>query len=291
MREWTIYIEGRSFRISGFHLWIIAVLMFIGLSYSSISIARFAKTKKKKAIAAKLMEKNLIIKERLMELKEEIGQFQQHLDNVVTLDKKARIAWGLESIDEDIRALGTGGRASDNPGIDPLVKDIKMAIESARNVLDFEKTSLSDISLGIERRRNLLEHTPSVWPTTGYVSSGFGWRRHPVYRKREFHRGIDISTLIGRPILAPASGIASFIGRRGGYGLTLEIDHGFGYRTVYGHLHKVNIHLYEQVRRGQVIAYVGNSGISTGPHLHYEVKVLGKSVNPKKYIINSKVSY
>jgi murein DD-endopeptidase MepM/ murein hydrolase activator NlpD len=149
--------------------------------------------------------------------------------------------------------------------------------------------SLKDLESHYSDQEAKLSRTPSIRPMEagiGYYSSSFGWRVDPFTRKKSFHHGIDISALPGTVIIAPADGKVTRIysDRRGGK--ILEVSHGNGFKTVYGHLKDYNVRRGATVQRGDVIAYVGNSGRSTGPHLHYEVKVDGKRMNPKWFILD-----
>ncbi len=128
--------------------------------------------------------------------------------------------------------------------------------------------------------------TPSIWPVQGYLTSGFGYRSSPFTGKPTLHRGLDISNRIGMPIRAPARGTVTFVGTEGGYGSVVILDHGNNITTRYAHLSKVSVKVGQYVQRGEVIAALGNSGRSTGPHLHYEVLVNGVHVNPLRYILN-----
>jgi murein DD-endopeptidase MepM/ murein hydrolase activator NlpD len=128
--------------------------------------------------------------------------------------------------------------------------------------------------------------TPSIWPTKGWLSSGFGYRISPFTGLREFHKGLDISNREGTKVIATADGVVTFAGKNGLFGDMIKIDHGHGIMTRYGHLEKMLIKRGDVVKRGDVIGLMGNTGRSTGPHLHYEVFLNGLPVNPKKYILN-----
>jgi murein DD-endopeptidase MepM/ murein hydrolase activator NlpD len=135
-------------------------------------------------------------------------------------------------------------------------------------------------------QKTVLASTPSVWPVRGWVTSGFGTRKSPFTGRRIMHSGIDIATKTGTSIQAPADGIVSFSGTKGSFGKVLVIDHGYGYVTFYGHCSKLMKNVGDKVKRGDIVAKVGNSGRSTGPHLHYEVRVNGVATNPTKYILD-----
>jgi len=149
-----------------------------------------------------------------------------------------------------------------------------------------QEQGFSELVNFLEDRKSLLASTPSIMPVRGWVSSGFQRRQDPFSGDTVWHRGLDISTDIGTPVLAPADGIVNFIGSQDDLGNLVSLDHGHGYLTRYGHNSKIVVRAGQQVRRGQVIAYVGNTGRSTGPHLHYEVFRNGVPVNPQDYIIN-----
>jgi len=132
-----------------------------------------------------------------------------------------------------------------------------------------------------------LDHTPSRWPVDSRkITSWFGSRYHPVYRQYRYHSGIDIKVGYGTKVASAADGVVSFAGYKGGYGYTVIIDHGYGYQTLYAHNYKILVRKGQKVEKGQLISYSGNSGTSTGPHLHFEVHVGGKTVNPILYLKN-----
>ncbi|TDI38347.1 MAG: hypothetical protein E2P02_20775 [Acidobacteria bacterium] len=136
-----------------------------------------------------------------------------------------------------------------------------------------------------QQNRLLLASTPSIWPVRGYFSSTYGHRNDPFTRTRQMHYGIDISTPRGRPVVATADGIILYAARRGTYGNIVVIDHKFGMMTRYAHLSKFNVRAGARVKRGDVVGYVGSSGRSRAPHLHYEVWVDDATVHPLDYIL------
>jgi len=149
-----------------------------------------------------------------------------------------------------------------------------------------EEARQQELIQTLREREDMLAATPSIWPTEGWISSSFGYRTSPFTGKREFHKGLDISTPTGTPIYAPAKGLVVNAGRRGGYGLRVSIDHGAGVITRYGHMHRISVKPGQTVTRGELIGYVGSTGRSTGPHLHYEVRLNGLPVDPMRYILN-----
>jgi len=150
-----------------------------------------------------------------------------------------------------------------------------------------QKIRLQEIINSLENYPEIWDHTPSIRPTTGIsVGPGFEEIRDPFTGKLRMHEGLDISAPTGTPIVATADGEVTFVGQLERYGWVVELDHGHGYETAYGHCSVVRVKEGEKVKRGQVIALVGNSGRSIGPHLHYEVRVNGEKVDPMKYILD-----
>jgi murein DD-endopeptidase MepM/ murein hydrolase activator NlpD len=149
-----------------------------------------------------------------------------------------------------------------------------------KNVLTSLESHLSIVRSTVEKRAALLNATPSIWPIQGWLSAGYGIRRDPFTGDADFHPGLDISAEKGAPILATADGTVELAAPSGDYGNLVVINHGFGLVTRYGHLSKFAVWQGQQVKRGDVIGYVGATGRATGPHLHYEVLANGKLMNP-----------
>lgn len=149
-----------------------------------------------------------------------------------------------------------------------------------RNVLGRLESQLRVVRTDVERRQALAASTPSVWPTLGWLSAGYGERADPLTGDPGYHQGIDISADSGKPVVATADGVVESASWSGNYGNLMVIDHGFGIRTRYGHLASFVVHSGESVKRGQVVGYVGATGRTTGAHLHYEVLTNGQAINP-----------
>jgi len=167
-----------------------------------------------------------------------------------------------------------------------LVQQMRSDIERLQSEAMSREESLSELEKLLQIKREMLTHTPSVWPVMGWVTSGFGFRTNPFTGLTQMHEGLDISNRIGTPIIAPANGIISDIGNDIAHGRVLVIFHGFGMTSRYSHLNKVFVKIGQRVKRGDKIGEVGMSGKTTGPHLHYEVKLNGIPVNPMRYILN-----
>jgi len=158
--------------------------------------------------------------------------------------------------------------------------------EHLEGLARYRGSSLGELVDGLEDKSNRLASLPSVWPVRGWLTSRYGPRISPFTGRRHMHSGIDIATRMGTPIHAPARGRVTFVGTRGPLGKSVVLDHGFGVRTFYGHTSKVYVKTGDAVERGQHIADVGSTGRSTGPHLHYTVKVDGKTRDPLDYILD-----
>lgn len=146
------------------------------------------------------------------------------------------------------------------------------------------KLSLEELLEGLEGQSQRLASTPAIWPTDGYVTSGYGNRTSPFTGRRQFHAGMDIAADFGTTVVAPARGRVRFSGTKGPFGRLVEIDHGYGIRTHFAHLSKALVRQGQTVERGMPIGEVGSTGRSTGPHLHYGVEVHGRTVDPTNYI-------
>jgi murein DD-endopeptidase MepM/ murein hydrolase activator NlpD len=163
---------------------------------------------------------------------------------------------------------------------------LQQAAEYLGEVADGQGESLEDLVGKLEGKRDFLASSPSIWPAKGWLTSRYGYRVSPFTGRRQFHAGIDIAGASGTDVVAPARGRVTFAGKRGPLGNCITIDHGWGVRTQYGHNKELFVKKGDRVERGTRIATMGNSGRSTGPHLHYVVEVKGKSRNPLDYIFD-----
>jgi murein DD-endopeptidase MepM/ murein hydrolase activator NlpD len=164
--------------------------------------------------------------------------------------------------------------------------EISRETDSLYEQYKFMCRSYEEIMSYIHKQKLLFAATPSGWPCRGRISSVYGFRRHPMFHSKEFHSGIDIANVPNTSISSTAAGKVVFSGYRSGYGNVIAISHGQGYGTVYAHLSKRLVNVGAYVSRGNIIAKMGSTGTSTGPHLHYEVHFKENSVNPKPYLTN-----
>jgi len=157
-------------------------------------------------------------------------------------------------------------------------------MESLKKQIESSTQSVSEIKQFLTEQKNVYLATPHGWPVAGSITSGYGLREHPTYGRQMFHSGLDISTGKGTPVKVTAEGIISFSGWADRGGNIVVVEHGYGFSTAYAHNTKNLVKVGQMVKRGQTIAYSGSTGVSTGPHVHYEVWKSGKSVNPASYL-------
>jgi murein DD-endopeptidase MepM/ murein hydrolase activator NlpD len=168
-----------------------------------------------------------------------------------------------------------------------IVVGTSKKLNELKKQLYIQSKSYDDLILLAKNKEAMLECIPAIQPILNKdltrTASGFGWRIDPVYHTRRFHEGMDFTAPIGTDIYATGNGTIQLAGWKQGYGNTVEINHGFGYKTLYGHMHQIKVRIGQKVKRGEVIGTVGSTGKSTGPHLHYEVHFKGQVMNPQNY--------
>lgn len=189
---------------------------------------------------------------------------------------------GEPAFDLSLAELGRGG--PDDDFGDDLAAAALATVQMLADELPARFQELETLRATVVARNHRLAHTPSIWPASGRVSSEYGTRRHPITGNVQVHRGIDVAAPVGTPVYATAAGKVVFAGDRGGYGLTVVIDHGYGLQTLYAHNSRLLVSVGDVVERGHKIAEVGSTGLSTGPHVHYEVHLNGEAVNPRTYL-------
>ena len=234
-------------------------------------------------------------REQLQKFAREINRFKQKLVQLDQFKQSIRIIANMDKANNGRGLFGVGGSAPEdlNASLDlsqrhqGLIKDMHRQMGQLNHAGTIQQEDFETLLDKLETQRNLLAHTPAIRPVEGgWVTSKFGYRRSPFTGKREFHKGLDIANRKGSPIVATANGVVSFTGRKGLLGKVVVIDHGHGVVTRYAHLDKILKEQGELVQRGEVIGHMGISGRTTGPHLHYEVRLNGVPMNPTKYILN-----
>ncbi len=240
------------------------------------------------------------VREELMQQKAQVQNFalnmldyKRQMFLLRDLDTKLRRVVSLGPRDRAQQVLGIGG--PDELGIQNLatmgekkqeeaLKEMHQELSQLKGAASRQEASLQMLIEYFEDKRSLYASTPSVWPVRGWITSPFGNRTSPFSGILKFHEGLDIAAQTGTPVMAPADGVIIKAGFSTGYGNMVEISHGYGIKTIFAHNSRLNVKAGQRVRRGDVISYVGDSGSSTGPHLHYEVRLNGLPVNPVKYM-------
>lgn len=249
--------------------------------------------------------KEVMLKNQVQELEfyysnlnEEVDQLRKILGNIEHRDDNIyRVVLGAEPIDKSVRDAGVGGadRYADIKEKSIVQKDLILElhekVDMLRRKLYIESKSQDEVVSLAENKEKQLAAVPAIQPVANKqliaLASGFGPRVHPIYKVKKMHTGIDFAASIGTPIYATADGkVIEVSVRFSGYGKMVEIDHGFGYRTRYAHMHGFAVRQGQNVKRGDLIGYVGNTGLSTAPHLHYEVMLNGSHINPVHYFFN-----
>ena len=215
------------------------------------------------------------------------------LDSLLKVNNELRIAANLPAISKEENELGVGGGEFDlsydfeNSTRDNGLKAIDSFVDKLLTKVKFEKQNIEDISSALLKNEELYKDIPAIKPCAGSLAvHGFGMRFHPILHINRMHNGLDIITNVGTPVYASGGGIVDFVGNKNGFGLCVEIDHGFGYRTIYGHLSGTKAKQGQKISRNTLIAFTGNTGLSAGPHLHYEVLHDGVNLDPELFFFN-----
>ena len=240
------------------------------------------------------------MREEMMHQKTEVQNFALNLLDykrqmflLRDLDTKLRRVVSLGPRDKAQQVLGIGG--PDEFGLQNLtalgekrqaeaLKEMSAELSQLKGAASRQEASLQMLIEYFEDKRSLFASTPSVWPVRGWVTSRFGSRISPFSGIQKLHEGIDIAAQTGTPVVASADGVVIKAAFETGYGNMVEISHGYGIKTIYAHNSRINVKAGQRIRRGDVVAYAGDSGSSTGPHLHYEVRLNNLPVNPAKYL-------
>lgn len=266
------------------------------LLLGTFSIAFFVK-QSRHVQNASLRQENQLLAAEIDEMRSQMEALDKSISALSAKDEEVRVVAGLPQVDEGVQGVGIGGPGGEtasaaalarlNPRVGKKVEATAEDLGALMRRAALLRSSMDEARAQIQRNQQRMASTPTILPTNGRLSSVFsGNRYHPVLRISRPHKGIDIAARIGEPILAPARGRVVFAGNRSnGYGNMVEIDHGYGYITRYAHASRLRVHTGEEVERGQQIADVGNTGLTSGPHLHYEVEVNGAQVDPLNFVI------
>ena len=275
---------------------LVSFFLLIGALGSSFHfVKQYLKLQGSEIELAKLRRESKIRKIQVEKFAKQVKNFETEMARLERFEKKLRVITSLENSPKSIeKNWGVGGPfgLSTNSfttgmgrGAATMVERLSNELGHLENQAKIESISFQELDNFFKNQKSLLSSTPSIWPTRGWVTSNFGFRKSPFTGLREKHEGWDIAARNGSPVRSTADGVVVVEGREYGYGNLVEIDHGYGLVTRYGHNSKHLVKVGDRVKRGQVVSLVGNTGRSTGPHLHYEVLLHGVPVNPKNYIL------
>ncbi|MCP3659177.1 MAG: peptidoglycan DD-metalloendopeptidase family protein [Bacteroidetes bacterium] len=237
---------------------------------------------------------NIILENKLEYFSKELIKNRNFLSKLKNIDSELRVLLNMKEKKAIIDANAIGGpkvideiiaTKINNSKIIFSPKEFTVSLRIMRQEILTQLESAKEINSYIKKQKNIEKSKPSIWPTSGgYISSVFGYRVHPVSGRTELHKGIDIANRRGTPIIATADGVVKYANWLGGYGKLILIKHGYGYSTLYGHLSKILVKHGQKVKKGDRIGLMGNTGISTGSHLHYEIRYYNKSKNPLNFV-------
>lgn len=223
----------------------------------------------------------------LAEVAKRVASLRDTLNIIRKREAQIRLLAGLPATDSgSSTSMVADGETSDSTTPGPVHADVETLIQRA----DLLSARFAAVTDSLERNAQRFASVPSIMPTPGWLTSQFSRNRaHPLLHISRPHEGIDVAAPMGAPIIAPASGVVTKVAYETGYGNTLEIDHGNGIVTRYAHCSRIDVRSGQRVTRGQRIAAVGSTGLATGPHLHYEIHINGKVVNPLTYVLSDAI--
>lgn len=279
---------------------IVSMIIMVVLVVGSLSFAGYIyfNNRADKQHLQELQEANTLQQQQLSELDKKANNLKEDMDQLNNLENELKQLSGIELPEEDNQdddsvnpdQNGQGGPYPQTP----TLENVRLTLDNVENTMNGKLNNMEELKKRLQtaimmKRQQVaianqtISVTPSIWPAKGVVSSPYGLR----WGGSDFHPGIDIANDMGTPIRATADGIVSVAGwNSGGYGNMVDIDHGNGVMTRYGHASYVVVSAGQQVKRGQIIAYMGSTGFSTGPHVHYEVRINGQAVDPSGYLFN-----
>lgn len=276
-----------------FALVCLITLGIFGYDYYLLKIGSIQTQKSEITISSQSDE---IIRQRkqIQGFAEEIAGLKDELVELNNFEKKIRIIANIEKSDGQDALFGIGGSIPEDLDTqipltqkhNSLLRDMHEQVDQLHMASVNQSQGFVSLFKFLKDQQNLLASTPAVRPCQGWTTSRFGYRKSPFTGRREFHKGYDIANRKGTPIIATADGVVTYSGPKGLLGNMVMIDHGHGMVTRFGHIYKIVVKRGQTIKRGDTIALMGNTGRSTGPHVHYEVHLNGIPVNPEKYILN-----
>lgn len=234
-----------------------------------------------------LREVNYTQQGQLEELAKTTSELQQNMNRLNQLDSDLRRMVNSEDTADTSRSAPprlTNNNGQGGPTVQPKAAELLNLVKDLKAATSEREESLLNLKQALADKKTRMAATPSIWPAGGEVTSRFGWRNSPWGGGGDWHPGIDIANDSGTPIYATADGVVASSSWFGGYGNMVELEHGNGITSIYGHNSQNLVSPGQQVKKGQLIAYMGSTGYSTGPHVHYEIRVNGTAVNPASFL-------
>jgi len=257
-------------------VFIITVFIFSALRYADLARSGIK--------SAQLREENRVLRQKISRIRSKVNNLEKRMENNFDLQNRARMLAGMDPLSRDVWQVGIGGHLGEpskdrvfsfEQDLDKMIRQSRLQLESYRKIVDL-----------LEKEKTVRDCTPSIRPLRGgFLSSRFGRRIDPFTGRIGMHEGVDYCARAGVPVVCTAEGYVTMARKDGGFGLVVEVNHGNGFKTRYAHLSKVLVRRGQRIKRNEALGLVGNSGRSTGPHLHYEVVFRGVHRNPLNYII------
>lgn len=274
----------RRFMVGRKWLYSLAATLGVILLFGSFLLLDYFRTNVDRSELKRLRVQNQLQQNELREFANRLEDVRKEMVILAQNDAKMRALAQISQpggTPENLQ-VGIGGPPENAPESD--MSNLQQQIDQIRASIDLRRESQEEVRGFLTEQSSLLSSKPSGWPARGWLTSNFGIRKSPFSNERTMHEGIDIAARVGTPVYATAAGIVSQSQVENGYGKLIVIDHGYGYKTFYGHNSKLMVKVGQRVKRGDLIASSGNTGTSTGPHVHYEVRLNGVPLNPRKFI-------
>ena len=228
-----------------------------------------------------LLVENSEQRQQLQEMSRDLDGLRQDLQVMTVSEARVRKSLTIPDAEAPVVPVGIGGAIDTNPAD---MTELQKQINRLRLAIDLRREAQEEVRDLLNDRHSIARATPKGWPTKGWLTSYFGVRPSPYTGQPKMHEGLDIAANVGTPVTATADGVVVKATTEPGFGKVVMIDHGYGYRTIYGHNSKLLVKAGTRVKRGDKISEVGNTGRSTGTHLHYEVRLNGVPINPRKLL-------
>jgi murein DD-endopeptidase MepM/ murein hydrolase activator NlpD len=271
-----------------------AVLLGATVCASWIALHSVRSGNQYRAEIESLQEQNQAQAFHIQHFADRLDQLNQQMERLQNFYAKLKILANLDLQEPQDPSVATGGPQPETREINMYLEEslnrqiqrVHWEMEELQMLGEIQERNAYKVEEFFDSQGSLLASTPTIWPVRGWITSGFGQRISPFTGRLHMHEGLDICARTGTPVKATADGVVIYTGWKSDFGKLVTIDHGCGYRTRYGHLSKIYVKNGQRITRGETVGALGNTGRSTGPHLHYEVKVAGLPVNPKTYLLD-----